>query len=139
MIRERELKWSKLKANSNTNQSTTRSRLKIEYIVKRECSTESKVVLKWTVMTFIVKRKCETKLVVVRGHEKIYLVESKIKFFAWPSAAAGTAKPAPIITPINPCACLFVPPTTLKKSSIAPGNHKSVLEKPCSYLCISLN
>ena len=31
----------------NANQSKTQSRLKIEFIVKRECTTESKLELKW--------------------------------------------------------------------------------------------
>ena len=59
-----ELKWSKIE-----NQSKTRSKLvifKIEYTVKRECTKESKLELKWIAIEFNLKRECETKLVDTR-------------------------------------------------------------------------
>ena len=40
----------------------TRSRLKIEYIVKRECTTESKLESKWIAIELNLKSECETNL-----------------------------------------------------------------------------
>ena len=53
-------------------QDPNQLKFKIEYIVKRECTTESKLELKWIAIEFNLKRECETKLVAALGHEKIY-------------------------------------------------------------------
>ena len=49
-----------------------RSRLKIEYIVKRECTTESKLESKRIAIEFNLKTECETKPLAALGNEKIY-------------------------------------------------------------------